>query len=254
MFKRKLVILFTVLLMVAGSLSVVAAEKAPTLDAKKRKAIINSVGKAMTEHYVFADIGKKMETHLHKQLKKGAYKKITDPVDLAQKLTDDLRDICHDKHLRVRFQPEPPRRREGAPVDHGAIQKRIDYNNAAFQKVERLTGNVGYLKLDGFIPAEYGGETAVAALNFLAGTDALIIDLRENGGGAPSMIQLISSYFFEESVHLNSFYIRKGEKTKQFWTQANVRGKRMTGVDIYVLTSKWTFSAAEEFTYNPVVS
>jgi C-terminal processing protease CtpA/Prc len=85
---------------------------------------------------------------------------------------------------------------------------------------------------------------------FLAGSDAVIIDLRNNGGGSPSMIQLISSYFFDEPVHLNSFYIRDEDKTKQFWSHAYVEGDRMTDTDLYVLTSGRTFSAAEEFTYN----
>ena len=94
--------------------------------------------------------------------------------------------------------------------------------------MERLTGNVGYLDLRGFIGAELAGETAIAAMNFLANSDAVIIDLRKNGGGEPSMIQLITSYFFDEPKHLNSFYIRKGNTTQQFWTSAHVAGKRMT--------------------------
>jgi C-terminal processing protease CtpA/Prc len=87
-------------------------------------------------------------------------------------------------------------------------------------------------------------------MSFLANSDAVIIDLRKNGGGDPSKIQLITSYFFDQPTHLNSFYIRKGNTTQQFWTSAHVAGKRMTGMPIYVLTSQRTFSAAEEFSYN----
>lgn len=64
------------------------------------------------------------------------------------------------------------------------------------------------------------------------------------------MIQLISSYLFEEQVHLNSFYIRQTDEMQQFWTPNHVDGKRMPDVPVYVLTSPRTFSAAEEFTYN----
>lgn len=92
--------------------------------------------------------------------------------------------------------------------------------------------------------------TAIAALNFLANADALIIDLRSNGGGSPSMIQLITSYFFDKPVHLNSFYTRATDSYEEFWTHEEVEGKRMTDVKIYILTSGYTFSAAEEFTYN----
>jgi len=87
-------------------------------------------------------------------------------------------------------------------------------------------------------------------MNFLAHVDAIIFDLRQNGGGSPSMIQLISSYLFDEPVHLNSFYIRKTDETQQFWTQGHVVGKKLLNVPVYVLTSSFTFSGAEEFTYN----
>jgi C-terminal processing protease CtpA/Prc len=126
----------------------------------------------------------------------------------------------------------------------------LAYDNFGFVKLERLEGNVGYLDLRAFQDARWAGETAVAAMNFLANSDAVIIDLRRNGGGHPSMIQLISSYFFDEPVHLNSFYIRDEDKWQQFWSHAHVEGPRMTDTDLYVLTSGQTFSAAEEFTYN----
>jgi C-terminal processing protease CtpA/Prc len=90
-----------------------------------------------------------------------------------------------------------------------------------------------------------------AAMNFLANTDALIIDLRQNGGGDPAMVALISSYLFgNQPVHLNDLYWREGNRTEEFWTKATVPGKRYEGKDIYVLTSNRTFSGAEEFSYN----
>jgi len=113
-----------------------------------------------------------------------------------------------------------------------------------------LAGNIGYIKLNGFTDASVGGNTAIATMNFLANTKAIIFDLTDNGGGSPSMIQLITSYFFEDSEHLNSFYYRDGDVTKQFWTQAVVQGPKMINTELYVLTSSRTFSAAEEFTYN----
>jgi len=89
-------------------------------------------------------------------------------------------------------------------------------------------------------------------MNFLANTDALIIDLRRNGGGEPAMVALISSYLFgPEPVHLNDLYFRPDDSTHQWWTLPYVPGKRYGDKkEVYVLTSKRTFSAAEEFTYN----
>ena len=48
--------------------------------------------------------------------------------------------------------------------------------------------------------------------------DALIIDLRSNGGGDPKMVAYICSYLFAERTHLNNLYNRKEDKTTEFWT------------------------------------
>jgi chorismate mutase len=224
------------------------------VDAAMRAKIVDRVSAALNEHYVFPDVAKKMEASIRQKLKAGSYDKIANSAELADVLTTDLREVSKDKHLGIRFAPTPPPRPDSngpeAPAAREQMRRELAAINFGFAKVERLSGNVGYLDLRNFIGAELAGETAVAAMNFLSNSDAVIIDLRKNGGGDPSMIQLITSYFFEEPTHLNSFYIRKGNVTQQFWTSAHVAGKRMTTVPIYVLTSQRTFSAAEEFTYN----
>jgi C-terminal processing protease CtpA/Prc len=123
--------------------------------------------------------------------------------------------------------------------------------NYGFETVERMQGNIGYLDLRMFAGLELGGETAAAALTFLANTDALIIDLRNNGGGQPEMIAFITSYLFDEPTHINDIYERKSDTTRQFWTSAFVPGRRFGGrKPVYILTSKSTFSGGEEFAYN----
>jgi C-terminal processing protease CtpA/Prc len=88
-------------------------------------------------------------------------------------------------------------------------------------------------------------------MNFLANAEALIIDLRQNGGGEPGAVALISSYLFgPEPVHLSDIYWRPDNETRQWWTLPYVPGKRLTGKDVYILTSRRTFSAAEEFAYD----
>jgi hypothetical protein len=213
------------------------------------------VAKALNDVYVFPDVAKKMEKEIRRNLKSRAYKEVSTYEEFANLLSEDLFEIANDRHLTVRYSPEEdPFRRAASDSlteeEEQQIRERLAYNNFGFMSLQRMPGNVGYLDLHNFHDAKYAGETAVAAMNFLANCDAIIIDLRKNGGGSPSMIQLISSYFFEEPVHLNSFYIRDKDETKQFWSHAHVEGPRMTDVDLYVLTSRFTFSAAEEFTYN----
>jgi C-terminal processing protease CtpA/Prc len=224
------------------------------IDADLRAEIIDSVTATLARVYVFPDVAERMEAHVHQQSRNGRYDQITSLREFADTLTGNLYEICKDKHLHVHFVPDEIfARYEADTLTEAGWQEKLAQmkrDNFGFYKIERLSGNIGYLDFRYFADARWAGETAVAAVKFLANSDALIIDLRNNGGGSPSMIQLISSYFFEEPVHLNSFYIRTDDTIKQFWSQSYVDGQRMTDVDIYVLTSGRTFSGAEEFTYN----
>jgi hypothetical protein len=224
------------------------------INAKTQLEVIDSVAQALNEIYVFPDVAKKMEKHLRKQYKKKAYKDITSLAEFTQKLTEDLQEISHDRHLWVRFAPDELLAQfTGDTLTDEAKQRELEEkrrDNFCFKEIKLLEGNVGYVDFRCFSEATEAGPTAIAVMNFLAYTDAIIFDLRNNGGGSPSMIQLITSYFFPEPVLLNAFYIRKTDSTHQFWTQACVQGPRMTDVDLYVLTSSYTFSGAEEFTYN----
>jgi hypothetical protein len=72
----------------------------------------------------------------------------------------------------------------------------------------------------------------------------------ENGGGQPRIIALLSSYLFAEPTHLNDLWERKSGQTTQYWTLPYVSGKRLPSAPVYVLTSHFTFSGAEEFGNN----
>ena len=226
------------------------------IDANEQELVIDSIAKFMKDKYVFPDVGEKMGDLVKKNLKDGVYKDINNPQEFAAKVTEDLRSVSNDKHIGLRYAPEMIAMIKKAEEDENNKEyeeyekKMRESNNFAFKEIKILPGNVGYLKFNQFYDASVAGPTAIAALNFLAYTDALIIDLTDNGGGSPSLIQLMTSYFFEDTEHLNSFYIREGNKTKQFWTLPYVPGKKMTETDLYVLTSRKTFSGAEEFTYN----
>ncbi|MFN2145752.1 MAG: S41 family peptidase, partial [Anaerolineales bacterium] len=107
------------------------------------------------------------------------------------------------------------------------------------------------LEFDRFANDDDAFAVASAAMNFLANMEALIFDLRECQGGNPDSVTLICSYLFEgEPVHLNSLYWRDEDRTEEYWTLPEVPGARMGDVPVYVLTSKTTFSAGEEFAYD----
>ncbi len=124
-------------------------------------------------------------------------------------------------------------------------------DNFLFKEVKILDGNIGYIDFRGFRDPKHASKTVISALGFLQNTDAIILDLRNNGGGYPQMVQLIASYFVtDKPVHLNTFYNRVEDTYNQYWTLPYVPGKRLPNVQLYILTSSSTFSAAEEFSYD----
>lgn len=224
-----------------------------TIDARERTEVIEGALTQLERAYVFPDVAKKMSAAIRARVERREYDDITSAQAFAKTLTDHLREVSRDKHLRVLYSatPLPREAQEPSPDERARFVENARRANFGFERIERLPSNVGYLNLRGFSGMPEAGETAIAAMNFLANTEALVVDLRQNGGGAPAMIGLISSYLFDEEVHLNDFYWRESDSTRQFWTSPHVQGRRYGGQKpVFVLTSSRTFSAAEEFTYN----
>ncbi len=229
-----------------------AADMNMKIDAATRERVIDGVIANLNEFYVFPETAKKMEEALRARQKKGDYDAVSGGDEFATRLTDHLQEVSHDKHLRVNFSPRAlPKVEPGPNPDAEArMRTQMERNNCFFEKAERLASNIGYLKFNAFPDPAVCGPTATAAMNFLGNVDAIIFDLRDNGGGDPKMIAFLSTYLFAEPAHLNDLYNRKEDSTTQYWTLPYVPGKRLAGKPVFVLTSKRTFSGAEEFSYN----
>jgi retinol-binding protein 3 len=222
-----------------------------TVDAAERKKVIDGVESDLKEYYVEPTAAQQMTDALKAHEVKGDYAAISDGDALAERLTKDLQDVSHDKHLRVEFSPfKMPERTEPTPEDLARFHQQMEHNNCAFGKVEILPNNIGYIKFDGFMDASFCGPTVVAAMGFVAHTDAIIFDIRQNGGGQPAMVTLIASYLFDHPTHLIDIYNRKEDSTTQNWTLSYLPGARLTKQPVFVLTSKRTFSGAEEFAFD----
>jgi hypothetical protein len=214
----------------------------PEMTPERRAAIVDKIVEVLEEYYVFADVAAKMTEYITERLNAGAYGERREIEEFARQLTVDLRSVSGDRHLAV----FPAGTRHGIREPMEVLRR----ENYGFRKVEILPGNIGYLRLDHFVETSEAAGTAVAALGYLANVEALIIDLGRNGGGDPSMIQLLCSYLFAERTHLNSFYTRRDDTTDQRWTQVTTEGPRLVDVPIWVLMSSRSFSAAEEFAYD----
>jgi peptidase S41-like protein len=233
-----------------------SAEQLPerSIDAATRSQVITAVLEVVEKRYVFPEVASKMVESIRAHERTGDYSQVTSAYHLATTLTQDLQSISKDKHLRVVYTAIEVGAGHGTPTAEETAKIRDAWRkiNYGFERVERLDNNIGYLDMRVFLPpGKEASETVAAAMTFLANSDALIIDMRRNGGGHPAMIALLSSYLFDERTHLNSLYWREGDRLEEFWTTQDVGGRKFgQSKPIFVLTSGSTFSGAEEFCYN----
>ncbi len=232
-----------------------AQENSAPLTKEERIAFVENVSKLLNENYVFPEIAAQIEKHLKGKLAAGAFDSLTVTSEFADTMTKELQSISHDKHMRVRVNlnrgtAAAPTVRPDPIVQNYERTKNLEMTNYGFTKVEKLDGNIGYLDLTGFPALASAKEYADLAMKFLSTADALIIDLRRNGGGSPRLIQYVCSYFFENPTHINSLYYRAANQTTDFITFEKVGGKKMHDIPLFLLTSAQTFSGGEEFAYN----
>lgn len=247
---------------ITGSQTNAMMDKNPKLNFKTKTAVIENIKALVIERYVFPDIAQQVQEYLTKKLKNGAYDRAANAREFANALWADLQESSKDNHFYIEYNPERARLVKAQKSQSKDEVEKADrkmagkdrLTNFGFKKLEILKGNVGYLDLRFFCNPDYAGATAVAAMNFLASSDAVIIDLRGTPGGKPTMVQLLCSYFIKGNeqgrTHLNTLEQTYDGSIEQYWTISYVPGKRMYDTDVYVLTDKYTGSGAEEFTYN----
>lgn len=87
--------------------------------------------------------------------------------------------------------------------------------------------------------------------------ETIIIDLRKTGGGTPEGVQYISSFFFDNPVHLNTVVTREEQKAYTTFVQQELNPDSTSSelVDLskkqlYILIGEETYSAAEELAYD----
>ena len=218
------------------------------LDDAARTQVVDRVAALLVELHVDPQTGKKLAAILRKHAARGAYRALPYGEEFARKLTADLREVGHDKHLEVRFsyviQPA------GMPTRSPEEQARqLAAVNCGFEKVEHLPPNVGYVKFNFFAELQFCAPTAGSAMTQVADSDALILDLRDNNGGRGEMVEFIASYLFAQRTHLGDVFIRSENVTQESWTLPDVPGKRFVDKPVFVLMSQRTFSAGEGLSY-----
>ncbi|HEX6993388.1 MAG TPA: S41 family peptidase [Gammaproteobacteria bacterium] len=251
MAKKRMPLMLGAVLPVLITLSPAAVAQVPAapspLDVATRGAVVATAAQALRTRYVFPDVGERAAAAIEAALAAGDYGDIDDPWSFAERLTADLRAVAADKHLDVTALGPPP-------ATSGTPPPAPLHSEAGVTRSDRLPGNIGYIEVVAFPAPELFGLAVDRAMAPLADTDALIIDVRRNGGGSPVSVAHLVSYFIEgdEPVHINSFVWRNpGTETfrrEEFWSTTPAFS--YAGKPVYVLTSGATFSGGEEFAYD----
>jgi Peptidase family S41/N-terminal domain of Peptidase_S41 in eukaryotic IRBP len=224
----------------------------PISDVQKRD-VVAALARDLRDRYVFPDVAERAASELTNKAVNGAYASATTSQTFAKALDNDLRALGNDAHFRVRYAPDfvprPSDDRAPTAEELAHLHDETLREGYAIARVERLPGNVGYLDLRGFGPTEFVADAYTSAIALLQGTDAMIIDLRRNGGGEPESVAYLLSHFFAagDRRHINDIYSRPHDETQQSWT---VPVKVHYLKPVYVLTSARTFSGGEECAYD----
>jgi retinol-binding protein 3 len=210
----------------------------------------------LKENYIFPERISKIEAVIKEKLDNNLYAGFNTLFDFLEHLNADLETSGNDKHLDIFYGPKIvlklkndtlPEQKKIAPPEY---VKMLQYENFKLRKAERLDGNIGYFKLNGFIEPEYSKEAIVSAMNFLSNSSAVIIDLRENGGGSAETVHFLLNYFLPDSTKLGAFKRRINNEVVELWTTKDPLIKKVPeNIPVYILVSKNTSSAAESFAY-----
>jgi hypothetical protein len=231
---------FSLPAVVCSALCLLAAPLDETLTEAQCDELIETIASELEAGYIFEDAGLEMADGL-----RGAVESLRNdsPAEFAEAITRGLQEITGDLHLRV-FPPSDQVRRARSSSPAG-----MRANNYGLKRVEVLDGNVGYIDVRGFSGEPEALERIDAAMAFLTDVDAMILDLRSNGGGTNSSLVRLASYFLPADKLLHSVQAR-GEETMNIVTEGDLPHPKLLDVPLFVLTSRRTFSAAEAFTFS----
>lgn len=261
---RRIVLVCLVLL---ASAAVFRPRPSVVIDEATRVRAIDRLVAGLNQYYVFPDQARQAEALLRQRQKDGAYDGVMTGMKFARLLEADLASVVHDRHLRVGFSLErlPPQEAPTSITQDAALEAPREDSNAALRwlarigrsmeasgvdKAVHLSPKIGYLKISAFPEPSLTAEKYADAMNDLADTDALIIDLRDNRGGSPQSVALLISYFVDRRTRLNDIWFRASGESAQFWTLDKLEGQGYGGrKPVLILAGPRTGSAGEDFTY-----
>jgi len=233
------------------------AEERNSMTSTRQRQLIESICHRIQQLYPFTEAGVVTIDSLQRGLETGRYSSLNTPAQFAAGITADLEEFSNDRHFDLSY--DPPMAMEmqknnnatSGDVYRDSVADRLRWSNYGFRELRILDGNIGYLDLRFFAPLNYAAETAIAAVGYFANSDALIIDLRQNGGGWDEMVMFLLSYFVETKDPLIMTITQStlDQNYEVSGTFNYVPGHRLLDIPVYLLVSGSTGSGAEAFSY-----
>lgn len=229
------------------------AQDPVTFTVAEREAAIKAIVSAFEEQYVFPEVRPRIVERLKDAERSGRY--ATDDAGVfAERVTEDLLEASHDKHLSLSVDPAGyavASRGEDEGADELKVwQRHAVRNHHGLTEMKVLGGNVRYLRISGFEWInDASGVAYDGAMRFLKDGDAAIIDLRGNGGGAHAAVRYLVSHFMPADA-LEMTFLEGSELPVQSRTLEHLPAGRLRGMPLYVLIDQSAASAAEAFAYD----
>ena len=231
--------------------------RAVVTDPEARHKLIAAIALNLRQLYFDRAIGQQLADAVLVHEKKGEYESLDTGADLAARMNRDIQaasralgipggvfvaDVVYSERA-LPTGPPPPMTDEMRERSRAVLL----LQNCLFETVETLPHNVGYMKLNGFADATVCRQTTGRAMASLNKTDALIVDLRDNGGGMGDTALQIAGYLFDRPTYM---YDPRPDSPVPARTASPIPGNTLVDKPVYVLTSSRTQSAAEYFVYN----
>jgi len=214
----------------------------------------------LDEGYVFPDVAKRYAAMLRSNAAAGDYDSIGSADKLAERLTNDLRGVSVDAHLRVTT-------RDAIPVEHKASgEVRPKFPWKPIEEQRWLAPGIAYIRFNVF-PGD--PDTVAAVKKFMTDhvtAKVIIFDNRTHHGGGLDEMNAMFPYLFRKSTVLVDMDTREsvgepdsepfvrqtagipGVIRREHYVEPSKTEKRLFKAKVFVLTSGATGSAAEHMT------
>lgn len=217
-------------------------------------AAVAKIADLVERNYVSEDGGRRIAAHLVSEHRGGRFDSVKSWGEFAALCTKVLQDFSKDGHLYVGHDPKAVKdllqtannmeAEAESSFFHGEEARARNYG---FDEIRVLKGNVGYVRLSQINVSEKSLPTVFAAFAFVANTRALVLDLRDNGGGGSEIGPVVESFFLPKNIALLEFRSRGGQTTVEK-TLAWVTREKYNN-PLFIVVNRKTASAAEAMAF-----